>query len=177
VTSRPRPGGPVQLDLFGEVDAALAARRAQAAADLIRQQLLVDFEAIKHRHPGTGKDLGTRMWCGRCGAVEVNDFLIVINHELGWCAGCYIRHRPGTLDSPFAHLTEQQQADRWDRLYFADCAGCGHPWGLHCWDIGGGSHDTNIGCHALLTGRCDCPGYRPGQLPGRPADAALAGQF
>ncbi|HKT03145.1 MAG TPA: hypothetical protein VJT31_26755 [Rugosimonospora sp.] len=151
--STPSLAGPVQLDLFGQVEADLTEQQA-------RDRLHQTFQALKHRHPATGEDLGTRVWCGRCGAVEVNDFLIVINHELGWCAGCYARLRPGAVDGPFSHLSEAQRADRWDRQYFPDCANCGHPWGLHGWDIAGGSHDANSGCHALLSTWCRCPRYR-----------------
>lgn len=157
--------GPVQLDLFGQVEADLTEQQARVDAGQVREQLRLAFEALKHRHPATGDDLGTRVWCGRCGAVEVNDFLIVINHELGWCAGCYARFRPGAVNGPFNHLSEAQQADRWDRRFFPDCTDCGHPWGLHGWDIGGGSHDTNTGCHALLSAWCRCPRYLPGGAP------------
>ncbi len=68
--------GAVQLDLFGEVNAVLAAQRPEADAGRVRQQLRASFEALTHRHPATGQDLGSRVWCGRCGAIEVNDFLI-----------------------------------------------------------------------------------------------------
>jgi hypothetical protein len=159
------PAAAVQLDLFGEVAALLYTTHAEADDLPSRRQRLAIFRTIKHRHPRTGEHLGDRMWCGRCGAVELNEVLMVINHETGWCAGCYTRFRSGVLASPFAHLTERQRADRWDRRFFTDCVGCGHPWGLHAWDIGGGSHDANAGCHPLLRRSCRCTRYAPGTLP------------
>jgi|GEM_PF-7062559 len=152
------------------------AGRRQAAADRghARRRLRAAFAAIKHRHPGTGADLGPRLWCGRCGALEPNELLIAINHELSWCAGCYTGLRPGVLASPFAHLSEAQRADRWDRQFVADCAGCAHPWGLHGWDIGGGSHDTHAGCQAVLRSRCPCIGYHPSATTG-PAPTLTVG--
>lgn len=159
---RPAPhriGAPVQLDLFGEVAARLATQQADADRQRRAAELLAAFQAVKHRHPGTGADLGPRMWCGRCGAVEGSEFLIVINHELDWCAGCYPRFRPGVPIRPFAQLSMAQRADRWDRPFFADCVACGHPWGLHGSDIGGGAHDSHAGCQALPHARCRCTTY------------------
>lgn len=143
----------VQEDLFGEVAAALAAQAEH-------RELRAAFEATKHRRPDTGQDLGTAMWCGRCGATVLNEFLIEINHETGWTAGCYVELRPGAVGRRFGQLTEAQRADRWDRRFFGDCAGCGHPWGLHGWNIGGGSHYHDRRCLALLSG-CGCRRYTP----------------
>lgn len=156
----PRAAAGVQLDLFGQVETAIAAQAAATAAATAREDLRRAFTNLMHHHPGTGADLGHRLWCGRCGGVEANSYLIVINHELGWLAGCYARFRPGTVSGPFDGTTEAQRADRWDRQFFADCHACGHPWGLHPWELGGGSHDERTGCHALRFGRCRCTGYQ-----------------
>jgi hypothetical protein len=143
----------VQEDLFGEVAARLAAHAE-------RRELRHRFEAVKHRRPDTGRDLGAGMWCGRCGATAVNEAVLLTNHDTGWTVGCYLALRPGAAGHWAAHLTAQQRLDRWDRQFFGDCTGCGHPWGLHGWDIGGGSHHQHAGCMAVIPG-CGCRRYTP----------------
>jgi hypothetical protein len=71
---RPGPDGPTGP--VREVAARLDAEQADADRVRVRQQLHAAFEATKHRHPGTGADLGSRLWCGGFGEVEINDFLI-----------------------------------------------------------------------------------------------------
>lgn len=172
-----------QLDLFGEVAAALDDRERHA-------QIRDDFEANKYLDCCTGSPCprGNRTrpvrdpdgtvvtidgvialeddpegWypqvrCGRCGQYTF-EYGMVINHDLGY-GGC-----PGAEDRRGLQHLPPAQAGGWhqrrhDRLHHADCA-CGHPWGFH--------DHTSAATIMQPRGRCaqycGCVAYTAGPTP------------
>lgn len=150
----------LQLDLFGQVEAAEQAVtvRAAAAASLAEWRALLRLDCCTGQPIppvaygyGGGPILLVR--CGRCGETTP-EYGMAINHDLGWVdcptpGGAY-RDRRRFVDA------DDLSAGRHDALHHPACArpGCGHAWGIHTrgWGV---APPEDAHCY----GWCGCPGY------------------